>query len=161
MFSDWLVLELTQFQLYGLVFLLGSFTVATLSDLKYMKAQAEFVEVWILCLVAFLVLDVWRLEEPEHHQFAAKWILILVFMLVSNRYIGILFKLARGDVMACAAVMALLTPPLIIIFILCILVLNIFLKPILRAFGSKSAYPFMPVIMTATILVYGTVLYLL
>ncbi len=54
-----LSLALSQFQLYGLIFLLGSFSVATLSDLKTMTAQREFMEVWILFILAFLAYDVY------------------------------------------------------------------------------------------------------
>ncbi|MFO7619021.1 MAG: hypothetical protein R6W91_05140 [Thermoplasmata archaeon] len=160
MLSDWLVLELTQFQLYGLVFLLGSFTVATLSDLKYMKAQSEFVEVWVLSLLVLLAFEIWNLEEDAHYFFAAKWMLILIFILISNRSFGVLFKLARGDVMACAAVMSLLTPALVLVFIVCLKILDLITRPILRGFGKGSAYPFMPVVMATTMVVFGTVLYL-
>src|SRR5262249_38676771 len=47
---DWLTpaLELAPMQQFGLAFLLGSFTVATWSDLKRLSAQREFVEIWLL-----------------------------------------------------------------------------------------------------------------
>ena len=79
MLPEWLVLDLTQNQLYGLVFLIGSFTVATLSDLKYMKAQAEFVEVWILAFIVFLAIDIWRWENLDQTQTMIKWGLVFVF----------------------------------------------------------------------------------
>jgi len=41
----WYGIALSTFQLYGLIFLLGSFTVATLSDLKRMSAQRELLEI--------------------------------------------------------------------------------------------------------------------
>jgi hypothetical protein len=47
-------------QQFGLAFLLGSFTVATWSDLKRLCAQREFVEIWLLFALAMLGHDVWR-----------------------------------------------------------------------------------------------------
>ena len=44
--------QVQSWQPLGLAFLLGSFTVATLSDLRRLSAQREFVEVWWLFIVA-------------------------------------------------------------------------------------------------------------
>ena len=160
MLPDWLILDLTQNQLYGLIFLIGSFTVATLSDIKYMKAQSEFVEVWVLALLFFLVIDIWRWEEVDQNQTMAKWALIFIFMPLAHHSFGILFKLARGDVFACAAVMALMSPALIIVFIIILKVADLLFRPILRSFGSGNAYPFMPVVMCGTLGVLGIGFYL-
>ncbi|MDO9536758.1 MAG: hypothetical protein Q7J68_00375 [Thermoplasmata archaeon] len=160
MLPEWLILTLSPFQLYGLVFLLGSFTVASLSDLKRMSAQSEFVEVWVLCLIAFIVLDLWEFGDMENIQFMIKWALIIVFIAISNKHIGALFKLATGDVMACAVVMALLTPAFIIIFIVLLKILDLVFRPVLRGFGSRDAYPFMPVVLVGTIAVITLVFYL-
>ncbi|MBA3045203.1 MAG: hypothetical protein KKH41_00675 [Candidatus Thermoplasmatota archaeon] len=160
MTPDWLVLNLSSFQLYGLIFLLGSFTVASLSDLKRMSAQSEFVEVWVLCLIGFIVLDLWKLGDIENFQFMLKWGLIIVFIVLSNSRIGLIFKLAMGDVMACAVVMALLTPAFIIIFILILKLFDLLFRPILRGFGNRDAYPFMPVVLAATLAVIAIVFYL-
>ena len=84
MWEDWLILNLSELQIYGLIFLLGSFIVASLSDIKYMKAQAEFGEIWILGFIFFLALDIWKLNEIDQMQFAAKWILIVGFLILSN-----------------------------------------------------------------------------
>jgi hypothetical protein len=157
---EWLILTLTNKQLYGLIFLLGSFTVATLSDLKYMKAQAEFGEVWVLVFVGYLAYDLWRFYDLDQIQFAAKWILILLFIATSNKHIGILFKLAWGDIFACIAVMAILTPGFIVLFIVIVWLLKIIMKPVLKMFGSGDAYPFMPVVMGGTIAVLGVAIYL-
>ncbi|MCK5038099.1 MAG: hypothetical protein KAS16_03270 [Thermoplasmata archaeon] len=160
MLPDWLILDLTQNQLYGLIFLIGSFTVATLSDLKYMKAQSEFVEVWVLALIVFLAIDIWRWDSLDQNQAIAKWILIFIFMPLAHHSFGILFKLARGDVFACAAVMALMSPALIIVFIIILKVADLLFRPILRGFGSHNAYPFMPVVMAGTLSILGIGFYL-
>ncbi len=155
MLPEWLMLELTQSQLYGLVFLIGSFTVASLSDLKYMKAQTEFVEVWILAFLVFLAISILRWEVVGQNQTIAKLALIFIFIPLAHHSVGILFKLARGDVFACVAVMALLSPALIIVFILILKVSSILFSPILKGFGSHNAYPFMPVVMFGTLAIFS------
>ncbi len=50
-------LQLSHWQQLGLAFLLGSFAVATWSDLKYLAAQREFLEVWLVFLVVVLIHD--------------------------------------------------------------------------------------------------------
>ncbi len=157
----WFMMEFTEFHLYGLIFLLGSFTVASLSDIKYMKAQAEFGEVWILCFVAFLVYELWSFGDKDQIQFAAKWGLIILFMALSNMHIGILFKLAWGDIFACIAIMAMLTAGLVVVFVVVLFIMKLVMQPFLKAFGSGGAYPFMPVVMGATISVLAISYYLL
>ncbi len=160
MLPEWLILDLTQNQLYGLVFLIGSFTVATLSDLKYMKAQSEFVEIWVLAFIVFLVIDIWKWDSLDQTQTMIKWAIIFIFMLLSHHSIGVIFKLARGDVFACAAVMALMSPALIVVFIIILKVSDLLFRPILRKFGSGNAYPFMPIVMCGTLAIMGIGLYL-
>jgi hypothetical protein len=155
----WFMPEFTEFHIYGLIFLLGSFTVASLSDIKYMKAQAEFGEVWILCFVAFLIYELWAFGDQDNIQFAAKWGIIILFIAISNMHIGIILKLAWGDIFACMAVMAMLTAGLIVIFILALIILKTILRPFLKMFGSGDAYPFMPVVMGATIGVLAVAFY--
>src|ERR1043166_9348491 len=63
---DWLVevgslsLVLSHWQQLGLAFLLGSFAVATWSDLKHLSAQREFLEVWLNFLDAVGLYDAGR-----------------------------------------------------------------------------------------------------
>jgi hypothetical protein len=150
--EPWLELQISQAYIYALIFLLGSFTVATLSDLKYMSAQREFVEVWVLAIFALLAYDVYlALTTPEWAFFLAKWVIILVFSFVSYKNIGIWFKLAIGDVAACAAVSGLLTPVLIVLFFIILKILSIIIGPFLRIGRKGSSYPFMPIVLLGTL----------
>jgi hypothetical protein len=77
---DWLTpaLELAPMQQFGLAFLLGSFTVATWSDLKRLSAQREFVEIWLLFALAMLGHDAWRAhgDDVSGLRVGVKWGLI-------------------------------------------------------------------------------------
>ncbi len=156
---DLLSLTLTQFQLYGLIFLLGSFSVATLSDLKTMTAQREFMEVWILFVFAFLAYDVYiGYTHGAGWLLYAKWGLILLFFITWS--FGLFFKTARGDAAACIAVMVLLTPPFILLFLLTLKILSMIFSPFLIfGFGDKKGYPFMPVVSFATLVTLFAALY--
>jgi hypothetical protein len=70
---DWLspALELGRTQQFGLAFLLGSFAVATWSDLKRLSAQREFVEIWLLFTLVMLGLDVWSVHVGDMPQDAS------------------------------------------------------------------------------------------
>ncbi|MFH1126185.1 MAG: hypothetical protein V1703_03590, partial [Candidatus Altiarchaeota archaeon] len=69
-------------QFYGFLFLLGSFTVASLSDLKRMAAQKEFAEVWLLFTLAAFLYDFYRLSGSAYIDvFAVKWVMIGIFAL--------------------------------------------------------------------------------
>src|SRR5262245_27729070 len=105
-------LTLSSWQQFGLAFLLGSFVVATLSDLKHLSAQQEFVEVWILFLVGMLGFQAYEYHEGsvEGEFLAIKWGLIVLFSVLSYRSVGVLFRLAPGDVAALAAAASLLSP---------------------------------------------------
>lgn len=144
-------LTLAQFQLYGLVFLLGSFSVATLSDLKRMSAQREFTEVWVLFFLFFLGYDIYTgYTHRRNWILYAKWGLIGLFAI--SGFTGLLFNVALGDMFACLAVVALLTPPFILIFILALKIFQLLVGPFLKVgFGKKRSYPFLPVVTSATI----------
>src|SRR3954464_675982 len=93
-----LSLELSYWQQLGLAFVLGSFAVATLSDLKYLAAQREFLEVWLVLVLAAGLHDVWLGSRGEvvWPVLAIKWLLIGGLSLASFREVGWLFRLARG-----------------------------------------------------------------
>src|SRR5437899_5952374 len=118
---DWLspALELAPMQQFGLAFLLGSFTVATWSDLKRLCAQREFVEIWLLFALAMLGHDVWRAHGGDGDvsglRVGVKWGLIVLASVLSLRPVGVLFRLAPADVAALAAAASLLTPGLVIL----------------------------------------------
>ena len=99
-------LKLSSWQQLGLAFLLGSFVVATWSDLKYMAAQREFLEVWLAFLLGMLIHDVLQVHAGRMAVPASpslKWVLLMGLSLLSLREVGVLFRLARGDVAALAA----------------------------------------------------------
>jgi hypothetical protein len=154
-------LRLALWQQFGLAFLLGSFAVATLSDLKRLSAQREFLEIWLLFLVVILALDVYEVgvtHSVAWQRVALKWGLIAVFSLLSYRAVGVLFRLAFGDVAALAAAACLLSPVLIVLLYVSARVLAVVAAPLLRR-GSQ-AWPFMPVVSLATLGILGLALLL-
>src|SRR5262249_43046337 len=109
-------LSLSYWQTLGLAFLLGTFSVATWSDLKRMTAQREFVEIWLVFVFSVLVYDIYEarsLEGVEWEVIAVKWGLIGALSVLSLDRIGVLFRLARADVAAMAAAAGLLSPVLV------------------------------------------------
>lgn len=136
---------------YGLVFLLGSFAVAALSDVKHLHAQREFVEVWSLVVLVALgadVVGVYRAGWVVDPLLAFKWGSLLTLVLLSHRRVGALFSLARGDLAACAAACALLPPLLVLAFWTSLKVLSVLLAGALRR--GRLQYPFMPLVAVAT-----------
>lgn len=147
-------LELGQWRTLGLAFLLGSFTVATLSDLKRLSAQREFFEVWVVFTLGVLAYDVaqsgmrdWALWQTV----ALKWGIIAGLGLLSWQRVGPIFRLARADVFACTAAAALLTPLLVLLFWVVLKVLALVLQPVLAR--GRPYWPFMPVVTGAVIVV--------
>ena len=148
-----LALRMTPAQQLALAFVLGSFAVATWSDLKHLSAQREFLEVWLLLLAGALALDVysvrWGGAPPEGR--VLKWLLIAGLSLLSLRGVGVLFRLAPGDVAALATAAALLTPALVVLLYLAAKALALVLGPLLAR--GRPFYPFMPVVSLATLAV--------
>ncbi len=145
-------LQLGQWQQLGLAFLLGSFAVATWSDLKHLSAQREFLEIWLLFVLAMLALDVYQARSGGPWQAAAlKWGLIVVLSALSLKRVGVLFRLARADVAALAAAAGLLPPLLVLVFYFTAKGLSVVLGPVLRR--GRPYYPFMPVVSLATLAV--------
>jgi hypothetical protein len=148
-----LALQLDLWQQFGLAFLLGSFSVATLSDLKRLSAQREFVEIWLVFVLAMLALDVFHayLGPASALTVGIKWALIAVLSLLSWRRVGVLFRLAPGDVAALAAAASLLTPALVAVFYLVAKGIALIIGPLLRR--GRPVWPFMPVVSLATLAV--------
>jgi hypothetical protein len=146
-----LSLELSWWQQLGLAFLLGSFAVATLSDLRRLSAQSEFREIWILFVVAALGYDLYKVhvEEASGTVIALKWALLAGLSLLSLNRVGVLFRLALGDVAAMAATASLLAPALIVLFYIEAKILSVITE---RTFyRNYRAWPFMPVVTLATL----------
>src|SRR4051794_6958469 len=147
-----LSLHLSHGQQLGLAFLLGSFAVATWSDLKYLAAQREFLEVWLFVIAVALGYDWWRAHQGEVQggSVVAKWALIGLLSLASLREVGYLFRLAWGDVAALAAAAGLLPPVFIVILFVFAKAVSYVLAPVLCR--GRPVYPFMPVVSAATLL---------
>ena len=149
-----LTLTLSYWHQLGLAFLLGSFAVATLSDLRRLSSQREFLEIWLLFVFAVLAIDVYdahyRAAVPWQVP-AVKWGLIVVFSFFSLNSLGLrhaFFRLAVADVAALAATASLLTPLLVVLFYLGAKLLSMLIGPMLR---RGQFYPFMPVVSLATV----------
>jgi hypothetical protein len=146
-----IALPLAPWQQFGLAFLLGSFTVATWSDLKHLSAQREFVEIWLLFVAVMLVLD-WYHAYHGHataQTVGIKWLLIALVSVLSLRQVGPLFRLAAADVAALAAAASLLTPVLVVVFYVLAKLIALVLRPWLAR--GRSIWPFMPVVSLATL----------
>jgi len=146
-------LVFSRWQELSLAFLLGTYAVATLSDLRHLSAQREFVEVWVLfvaCLFAFDLVEHYR-GHLVTQMLVIKWGLIGVLSVMSLRPVGWLFSLAIGDVAALAATASLLRPTLILLFYFIAKVLAVLVGKYLSR--GRTAYPFMPVVTLATLTV--------
>jgi len=149
-------LSLTQFQLYALSFLLGSFVVATWSDLKHMSAQREFLEIWLMIAFVLFAYDAYLIKETgDYIPIILKWAIIFISAFISHKNIGIYFHLATGDVIACMAAAAILPAGLAFVFFFILKPIDMMLKPVLKITGSKRGYPFMPVILVSILAVIG------
>ncbi|MFP4633725.1 MAG: hypothetical protein ACLFM9_01990 [Candidatus Aenigmatarchaeota archaeon] len=146
------MLELSQYQLYALLFLLGSLTVASISDLKNMSAQKEFFQFWAVFTAVLFVVDAYPklLEEPLLAEFWGKWILIALVSLLSWKKTGVIFKLARMDVAAVAAVASLFDLYPLILFYPLLKVVSVLEAPLI---SSERRYPFLPVLLSTSLIV--------
>lgn len=156
----WLQPALVEPYTYGLFFLLGSFTVASLSDVRRMSAQSEFLHVWVLAVLTLCALDIYQLREQPLDRFVVKWAATAVLCFISSKHVGVLFRLEWGDVAAMAAVCGLLSPLIVVIFFVILKVVDFILRPFLRAFGRQGAYPFMPCVTAATLATLPTAWFL-
>jgi hypothetical protein len=148
-------LELTNAQSLGLSFLLGSFAVATLSDLKRLSAQREFLEVWVLFTLGVFAYDGVVLGMADWQAWpvpAIKWALIAGLGLASWQGLPFgLFDLARADVFACTAAAALMTPVLVVVFWVVLKLVATLLRPVLSR--GTGPWPFMPVVTVSVVVV--------
>jgi hypothetical protein len=155
--SEFFRFQLGKWEAYGLFFLLGSFTVATLSDLRRLSAQREFLEIWILFVVGIFGIQLYQEGWTLTTTLAVKWAIVLALSILSWAKVGILFRLAIADVAACAAAASLLAPGFVVVFWLLLKLAAWVEAPLLRR--GRSVYPFMPVVMTATVLALGLAFY--
>lgn len=146
--AELFALDLNIYQVYGLFFLLGTFVVASISDIKHLAAQREFMDVWLAFAAVMAILDAWRVGFQPDPGFLLKWAIIILLSVLSWHRVGFLFSLARADVAAMAAAASLLAPGAIALFWLLLKVLSI---PMGRALRKGDYYPFLPVVTLATV----------
>lgn len=139
-------------QLYGLIFLMGSFTVASLSDLRRMAAQKDFAEVWALFTLILFSYDIYLLGSVS--LLLLKWSLILAFVLVAVRMSNRV-SISIMDIAAICAAISLLDPLQIITYFVILIVIKGLTSPILRRFGEGDSYPFLPVVWITTAILLG------
>lgn len=149
-FLPFVAWNLSRIEVYGLFFLLGSFVVASVSDIKHLSAQREFMDVWWAFAGLMLVLQ-WGLADwSPSAPLVVKWVLVALFCVLSHNKIGLWLRLAIADVAACAAAAMLLPPGLVLAFFLALKLLS---YPAARLLArGKNAYPFLPVVTAATVL---------
>lgn len=146
--GDLVAFQLSSTQVYALFFLLGSFAVAALSDIKHLAAQREFLEVWAIFTAAIFAIELWDRDWSPDGYFWIKWALITAVSVASLDKVGWLFRLAVGDVLAMAAAMSLLSPLLIAVFVVA---LKLASWPLSKITARGNAYPFLPVVAVGTI----------
>jgi hypothetical protein len=146
-------LVLAPWQQLGLAFLLGSFTVATLSDIKRLTAQREFLEVWVIFLLGVLAFEIYdvRVGKLDSSIVWVKWGLIALLSFFSFERIGVLFRLAKADVAALAAAASLLTPILVLVFYGLAKIIAWVMQRIF--WPNRTSWPFLPVVSLATVAV--------
>jgi hypothetical protein len=156
-------LALSPARQFGLAFLLGSFAVATWSDVKHLSAQREFLEIWLAFLASVFLYDAYEASQSSPGMWqplAIKWGLIGVLSLFSLEAAGLpyrLFRLAPADVAALATAACLLTPVLIVLFYVGAKLIAMAIGPFLRR--GRRYYPFMPVVSLTTLGVFAVGLF--
>jgi len=152
-FEEWFMPEFNLLQMLGLAFVLGSLYIATISDLKYMRVVHENITGWSIIIALLACIDIYSHYTTYSGMqiLAVKWLLIGVLCLLSTSRFGVLFKLAKADVVAIAAACALLEPATVVLFFVLLKVLDKLEEPLLRRAGDRSGYPFLPVVFSATL----------
>jgi hypothetical protein len=158
---DYLQLLLPQHnpaELYALVFLLGSLSVSSLSDLRRMAAQADFAEVWLAYIAAMFLVDLgWGIfTTPNTPLFILKWTLILVVAAALKTLRNL--SISTMDQAALMALLSTLTPGYIILAVPLTLILNELMQPILKRYGHAGAYPFLPTVFMVNLLLIFVIL---
>ncbi|MFH1722091.1 MAG: hypothetical protein ABH950_05750 [Candidatus Altiarchaeota archaeon] len=154
--SALLDINLTLIQVYGIIFLLGSLTVASLSDLRRMAAQKDFAEVWIIFSALGLLYDLARIVYSEFGllSFCLKWAVIAAIGYLAYSPRISFMSLSFMDVAAIVAVNSMLNPALIVGFLVVLIISSEFMSPIMRSYGSMEAYPFLPIILFSTVIIF-------
>jgi hypothetical protein len=148
--------EISGAHTYALVFLLGSLTVSSLSDLKRMAAQTDFAEVWMAYAAIMFTHDIYLgvTEQLNIIAFTLKWTLILAYIIITANlhHMG----LSTMDIAAMGALLSTLGGAYIIGTIIGTAILNELLQPLLKKYGEMGAYPFLPTVWTINLIVIIT-----
>jgi len=145
-YTEW---GLSRWEVYGLFFLLGSFFVASLSDIKHLSAQREFMDVWWAFAAVLLVLQFYLSEWSPSGPLIVKWVLVIIFGTLSHQLVGLWLRLATADVAACVAAAMLMPPGLVLAFFLALKLISWPAAKLLSR--GKNTYPFLPVVTLATL----------
>jgi hypothetical protein len=146
-FVEW---RLSPWEVYGFFFLLGSFVVASVSDVKHLSAQREFMDVWWAFAVVMVGVELWASDWRPDAPLLVKWALVALFAALSHRAVGLWLRLATADVAACVAAAMLLPPGLVLAFFL---LLKLVSWPAAKVLSrGKPAYPFLPVVTVVALL---------
>lgn len=157
--QQFFIIKISTIQIYLLWFLLGSFTVATLSDIKHLSAQREFLHVWLFFAFVMFITDLYYHYYLTQNivYLAAKWFLIFIIIPV---YFKRVQKVAWGDILAKMAACSILPPFFVVLFIIIISAIDAITRRMMRVFGVGRAYPFMPAILFTTIILLSIAMYI-
>lgn len=157
--QQFFIIKISTVQIYLLWFLLGSFTVATLSDIRHLSAQREFLYVWLLFALTMFITDLYYHYYIVQNivYLVAKWFLIFIVIPV---YFKTIVKVAWGDIFAKMAATSILPPAFIVLFVIIIQFIDSITRRIMRMFGIGRAYPFMPAIFFTTIVLLVITMYI-
>jgi hypothetical protein len=139
-------------QLHALVFLLGSLSVSSLSDLRRMAAQADFAEVWGAFTAVMFLTDIYLglTAQLSIVPFIIKWALIGLFTAVASSSRAL--SISTMDITAIAALLATLGPAYILVTLPMMALVNELMKPFLAKYGEAGAYPFLPTVFTVNLI---------
>ncbi len=143
-------ITLLDIQLYGIFFLLGAFTVKSLSEMMNWSGRRDMSELWLIFLLGFIIHD--TVLRPYRIRYSVlKWGVIAavaLFFLYKD-----VFFIVRDDKLALMAAMSVL-PPIAMFALLGIYVLSVFLfkRRLRHTFSHSRMIPTMPVLTTALIM---------
>lgn len=133
--------------LFGTVFVLGTYVVATLDDLIHMSASRSFVYIWFALAGVFGYLQYAAGDALLQVRVALSVAIVVLFHV---KFIPLPFKLAIGDCIAMLPVVFLLPLMYVGVFVVAFLFADQFiLRTWYVRFLRRSAYPFMPALFLA------------
>lgn len=130
---------------YLLMFMLGSYTVATMDDLKKMRASVSFVYLWALVAVVSGIV----FFMADQTQLVPRAITIIVTFVLMRTGVVPFFrsKVAWGDWFAVLPLIFLFDPVWFAVFFLLMTLFDkVFLKLVYVHLLNRRVYPFMPAI---------------